>query len=104
MNTTPRRDWNPQNIKQDFPIFQIQQDGKPLTYLDSAATSQKPQIVLDKLNDYLSKYCANAHRGVYKIGAVASEEYEGAREKVRKFINAKSTKEVIFTAGTTESV
>jgi cysteine desulfurase/selenocysteine lyase len=102
--TTNRRDWTAQSVREDFPIFKNELDGKPLTYLDSAATSQKPRVVLDKLNDYFTKYCANAHRGVYRIGAEASEEYEGAREKVARFIHARSAKEIVFTAGTTEGV
>src|SRR5690606_32249651 len=73
-------------------------------YLDSAATSQKPQQVIDALNDYYKWDNANVHRGVHTLGNRATDHYEGAREKVRKFINAKSTQEIIFMRGTTTAL
>lgn len=87
--------------KNDFPIFKKHPD---LVYLDSAATSLKPQVVLDKLHEYYTDYGANIHRGIYKIAEKATYEYELAREKVAKFINADSPNEVIFTSGTTNSL
>ena len=95
---------NVSKIKKDFPIFERKIHGKPLCYLDSAATSQKPKQVIDTISDYYSNYNANVHRAIYELGEDATREYEGAREKVARFINAKSSSEVIFTRGTTESI
>jgi cysteine desulfurase / selenocysteine lyase len=91
-------------IRKQFPIFEEEVNGHPLVYLDSAATSHKPLAVLDKLSDYYRRYNSNVHRGVHTLGNYATEGYEGAREKVRRFINAKSTQEVIFTRGTTTAL
>jgi cysteine desulfurase / selenocysteine lyase len=91
-------------IRKDFPILSEVINGHPLVYLDSAATSQKPIPVIEKINEYYKKMNANVHRGVHTLGTRATEGYEGAREKVRKFINAKSTKEIIFTRGTTTAI
>ncbi|QHS23145.1 cysteine desulfurase [Virgibacillus sp. MSP4-1] len=91
-------------IRKDFPILNQEINGHPLVYLDSAATSQKPQPVIEKINEYYSMHNSNVHRGVHTLGNRATEGYEGAREKVRKFIHAKSTKEIIFTRGTTTSI
>ncbi|MBP9717678.1 cysteine desulfurase [Candidatus Gracilibacteria bacterium] len=88
-------------FKNDFPIFTQQPQ---LTYLDSAATSLKPQIVIDAMNEYYSSYSGNIHRGLYDISERATAAYEGAREIVRGFINAKSSKEIIFTSGTTMAI
>ena len=77
---------------------------KPLVYLDSAATSQKPIPVIEAIDHYYRQYNSNVHRGVHTLGTRATDGYEGAREKVRKFINASSTEEVIFTRGTTTSI
>ncbi len=88
-------------IKKDFPIF----DSNPeLVYLDSTATSLKPKVVINKINEYYSKYSANIFRGVYRISEKATEEYEETREIVAKFIGAKSPREVVFTRNTTESI
>lgn len=92
---------NIHKIKEDFPIFKKQPD---LIYLDSTATSLKPQLVIDRLNDYYSNYSANIFRGVYDISEKATAEYEETREVVRKFINAPHLKEVIFTRNATESI
>ena len=78
--------------------------GHPLVYLDSAATSQKPKQVIEALSNYYNLDNSNVHRGVHTLGNRATDYYEGAREKVRKFINASSTQEVIFTRGTTTSL
>lgn len=91
-------------IRKHFPILDQEINGHPLVYLDSAATSQKPRQVIEALNDYYTFDNANVHRGVHTLGNRATDHYEGAREKVRKFINAKSTQEVIFTRGTTTAL
>lgn len=88
----------------DFPILKTEVRGKPLVYLDNAATSQKPQAVLDALDAYWTETNANIHRGVHYLSQKATHEYDEAREKVRMFLNAADTREVIFTKGCTESV
>lgn len=92
---------NVNKIKQDFPIFQ---NNKGLVYLDNAATSQKPQAVLDSIAHYYSFDNANVHRGIYELSERASLKYEQARKSVAKFIGAESDREIIFTKGTTESL
>ncbi|ALX47174.1 cysteine desulfurase [Lentibacillus amyloliquefaciens] len=91
-------------IREQFPILQQEINGHPLVYLDSSATSQKPVSVIEAVNAYYRENNSNVHRGVHTLGSRATDQYEGAREKVRKFINAKSTAEVIFTRGTTTSI
>jgi cysteine desulfurase / selenocysteine lyase len=91
-------------IRKQFPILDQEVNGHPLVYLDSAATSQKPISVIEAINDYYRGYNSNVHRGVHTLGTRATDGYEGAREKVRKFINAVSTQEVIFTRGTTTAI
>jgi cysteine desulfurase/selenocysteine lyase len=93
-----------QAIRQQFPILQQEVNGHPLVYLDSSATSQKPQAVIDAVENYYRHDNSNVHRGVHTLGTRATEKYEGAREKVRRFINAASTQEVIFTRGTTTAI
>lgn len=95
---------NVYEIRKQFPILDQQVNGKQLVYLDSAATSQKPISVIDALDDYYRRYNSNVHRGVHTLGTMATDGYEGAREKVRKFINASSTEEIIFTRGTTTAI
>ena len=95
---------NAREIRQMFPILGQEVNGKPLVYLDSSATSQKPVPVIEALDKYYREYNSNVHRGVHTLGTRATDGYEGAREKVRKFINAKSTEEVIFTRGTTTAL
>lgn len=90
--------------KKDFPIFEQTVNDHPLVYLDSAATSQKPFQVIEALENYYKTYNSNVHRGVHTLGTKATDAYEGAREKVRRFIHAKSTKEIIFTRGTTTAI
>ena len=87
-------------IKSDFPIF----EGSDLVYLDNAATTQKPQSVLDSINSSYTESNANVHRALYSLGAKATEKYEGARKKISAFIGANSSKEIIFTSGATESL
>ncbi|MDF2857817.1 MAG: cysteine desulfurase [Neobacillus sp.] len=95
---------NIQDIRRDFPIINQEVNGHPLVYLDSSATSQKPIQVIETLEKYYKEINSNVHRGVHTLGTRATDAYEGAREKVRKFINAKSTQEIIFTRGTTTSL
>ncbi|PJY99368.1 cysteine desulfurase [Bacillus vallismortis] len=92
------------DIREQFPILHQQVNGHDLVYLDSAATSQKPRAVIETLDKYYNHYNSNVHRGVHTLGTRATDGYEGAREKVRKFINAKSMAEIIFTKGTTTSL
>jgi cysteine desulfurase / selenocysteine lyase len=97
--------WDVNTIRAEFPILhQMHHDQMPLIYLDNAASSQKPRLVIDALADYYRRYNANVHRGVHKLSEAATEAYEGARIKIKKFINAGSKREVIFTRGTTESI
>ncbi len=95
---------NVEKIREDFPILSRTVRGKPLVYLDSAATSQKPQAVIDSVSDFYSRYNANVHRAIYELGEEATRAYEGAREKVAQFIHARSPNEVAFTKSTTESI
>jgi cysteine desulfurase/selenocysteine lyase len=92
------------DIRKDFPLINQIIDGKPLVYLDSAATTQKPQVVIDSLSEYYSKYNANIHRGIYQIAEKATSEFEAVRDRVTSFINAEDRAEIIFTKGTTESI
>ena len=91
-------------IRKDFPILSEKVHNKPLVYFDNAATSQKPRIVIDTIAEYYSRFNSNIHRGVHYLSNFATEANERARETVRKFINASSTEEIIFTRGTTESI
>jgi cysteine desulfurase/selenocysteine lyase len=91
-------------VRKQFPILDQEVNGHPLVYLDSAATSQKPVKVIEALEEYYRGYNSNVHRGVHTLGTKATDKYEGAREKVRKFINASSAEEVIFTRGTTTAL
>lgn len=91
-------------IRADFPILHQEVRGRPLVYLDSAATTQKPQAVIDALVRYYTHDNANVHRGVHALSERATQAYEGARERVRRFINARETKEIIFVRGCTEAV
>ena len=91
-------------IRKDFPILERKVYGKPLVYLDNAATSQKPRQVIDALVDYYENYNANIHRAVHCLGEEATAAYEEARAKVAKFINAPSPESVIFTRNTTEAI
>lgn len=95
---------NAKELKKYFPILDQEVNGHPLVYLDSAATSQKPVQVIEALNHYYRYSNSNVHRGVHTLGNRATDLYEGAREKVRKFINAASTKEIVFLRGTTTAL
>lgn len=91
-------------IRADFPILHQEVRGRPLVYLDSAATTQKPQAVIDALVRYYTHDNANVHRGVHALSERATLAYEGARERVRRFLNARETKEIIFVRGCTEAI
>ncbi len=95
---------NVPEIKKDFPILQRKVRDKPLTYLDSTATSQKPQAVIDAITDFYTRYNANVHRAIYELGEEATRAYEGARERIAEFIGAKDPMEIAYTKSTTESL
>jgi cysteine desulfurase / selenocysteine lyase len=91
-------------VRQDFPVLSQQVHGKPLAYLDNAASAQRPVQVIEAVAEYYRRDHANVHRGVHTLSQRATDAFEGAREKVRRFINAASTREIIFTRGTTEAI
>jgi cysteine desulfurase / selenocysteine lyase len=93
-----------QAVRRDFPILSSVVNGHPLVYLDSAASSQRPRAVLEAIEDYETHSHANVHRGVHALSQAATQAFEGARERVRRFINARSMREVIFVRGTTEGI
>jgi cysteine desulfurase / selenocysteine lyase len=93
-----------QQIRRDFPILEREVNGKRLVYLDNAATSQKPRRVLDALTDYYENHNANIHRGVHRLAEEATAAYEGAREKVARFLGARDPSGLVFTRGTTEAI
>jgi cysteine desulfurase/selenocysteine lyase len=93
-----------EDIRKDFPILDQKIHGRPLVYLDNAATSQTPQVVIDAIIDYYQNYNANIHRGVHTLSQIATDKYEEARIKVQKHFNANKPYEIIFTSGTTQSI
>ena len=93
-----------EKIRKDFPILNTMVHGKPLCYLDNAATTQKPQAVIDSLVEYYTSMNSNIHRGVHYLSEVSTKAFEDSRIKIKNFINASSEKEIIFTRGTTESI
>jgi cysteine desulfurase/selenocysteine lyase len=93
-----------ERVRADFPILEQQINGHPLVYLDNAATTQKPQSVIDKISEYYCKDNANIHRGVHTLSQRGTEAYESARRTVQRFLNAPSADEIIFTRGTTEAI
>jgi cysteine desulfurase/selenocysteine lyase len=106
INTIPevKRKFDVEEIRKDFPILKRMVNDKPLVYLDNAATSQKPQQVIDALNQYYTFDNANIHRGLYFLSELATDQYETARLKVKEFINALSASEIIFVRGATEAI
>ena len=96
--------YNINKVREDFPILQREVYGKPLVYLDNAATTQKPLCVLDAMREEYLNVNANVHRGVHYLSQQATDLHEAAREKVRQFINARKTEEIVFTRGTTEAI
>ena len=93
-----------EKIREDFPILHQEINGKPLVYLDNAATTQKPKSVIDTIEKYYSEYNSNIHRGVHTLSENATDAYESVRLKIKKFINANSTKEIVFVRGATEAI
>src|SRR5579859_4021588 len=93
-----------ERVRKDFPILERRINGRPLVYLDSGSSSQRPRAVLRAVEEYETNTHANIHRGVHALSQAATEAFEGARERVRRFINARSTKEIIFVRGTTEAI
>jgi cysteine desulfurase/selenocysteine lyase len=102
--SAPGTDLDVGAFRRDFPILDQQVNGKPLVYLDSAASSQRPRAVIDAISGYYEHDHANVHRGVHTLSQRATDAFEGARDVVRRFINARDTKEIIFVRGTTEAV
>jgi len=96
--------WNVERIRADFPVLHQTVNGKPLVYLDNGASSQVPQVVIDRGSKYLEQEHSNIHRGVHYLSQRATTAYEGAREKVKRFINARESRECIFVRGATEGV
>lgn len=103
MNDT-NKSYDVERVRRDFPILGRSVNGKPLVYLDSAASSQRPTSVLRAMEQYETHSHANVHRGVHTLSQEATDAFEGARDRVRRFINARSTKEIVFVRGTTEAI
>jgi cysteine desulfurase / selenocysteine lyase len=101
---TPAVPWDVERIRKDFPILHQELHGKPLVYLDNAATAQKPQAVIDAVAGYYATDNANVHRGVHRLSERATEAYEGARSRIQRFLNAAHTREIIFVRGATEGI
>ncbi|MBI1807020.1 MAG: cysteine desulfurase [Ignavibacteria bacterium] len=101
---TIEKSFDVDRIRTEFPILKQRVNGKPLAYLDNAATSQKPQVVIDAMNRYYLEENSNIHRGVHFLSDKATQSYEAARKKIQRFINAASHKEIIFVRGTTEAI
>ncbi|MHB8399350.1 MAG: aminotransferase class V-fold PLP-dependent enzyme, partial [Candidatus Limnocylindrales bacterium] len=102
--TDPRGPLNPYALRAEFPILATTVHGKPLVYLDSASTSQKPRVVIDALTGFYEGYNANVHRGIYEIGERSTAAYEAARASVARFINAPDSHEIVFTRNATEAI
>src|SRR5437773_1648541 len=96
--------WDVERIRADFPVLRQRVNGKPLVYLDNAASSQVPQVVIDRGSVYLEQEHSNIHRGVHYLSQKATTAYEGSREKVKRFINARDVRECIFVRGATEGI
>src|SRR4029079_16978267 len=91
-------------VRHDFPILQQRVYGKPLVYLDNAATTQKPQAVIDRVARYYGEENANVHRGVHRLSDLATQVYEESRATVARFLNAREPREIVFVRGTTEAI
>ena len=91
-------------VRADFPILDSQVRGKPLVFLDTAASAQKPQVVIDTISEFYEAHYANIHRGVYQLSAEATQRYEGARDTVQKFIGAADRREIVFVRNATEAI
>ena len=104
LRSRPQAAFDVERIRADFPILKLKFDGKPLVYLDNAASSQMPQAVIDRLVRYQSAQHANIHRAVHTLSEIATAAYEDARRKLQRFINAREEREVVFTSGTTDAI
>jgi len=104
LTSEPAKAIDPHVLRADFPILQTRVHGKPLVYLDSASTSQKPRVVIDAVDTFYREYNANVHRGIYEIGERSTAAYETARAQVAKFIGASDAHEVVFTRNATEAI
>ena len=104
LTSEPAKAIDPHTLRGDFPILQTTVHGKPLVYLDSASTSQKPQVVIDAVDAFYREYNANVHRGIYEIGERSTAAYEKARAQVARFIGASDAHEVVFTRNATEAI
>jgi len=100
----PTIGFDPSRVREEFPILATRVNGKPLVYLDNAATTQKPRAVIDALARYYAAENANIHRGVHHLSQIATDAYEGSREKVARFLNAASSREIVFVRGATEGI
>lgn len=97
-------EWDAHKVRADFPILATEMNGAPLVYLDNASTSQKPQVVIDRMIQFYADENSNVHRGIYTLAEVATEAYEAVRQQIRQFLHAGSVKEIIFTKGATEGI
>src|SRR5919201_1743725 len=104
VQASPARKLDARTLRADFPIFEQRFHGKPLGFLDSAASAQKPRQMLDAMTRFYETSYANVHRGVYALAERATEGFEGAREKVARFVNAPSSREIVFTRNATEAL
>lgn len=104
VTTQAASSFDAERVRGDFPALHQEVHGQPLVYLDSAATTLKPQVVIDAVDEVYARDCANIHRAVHLLSQRATARFEGAREKVRAFLNARKTSEIVFTRGTTESI
>lgn len=102
--STPTDSWDVERVRRDFPVLGQQVHGYPLAYLDNAATTQKPRAVLEGLDHYYRHDNSNVHRGVHALAERATRDFEAARESVRRFVNARSSREIVFLRGTTEAI
>src|SRR5439155_12856561 len=97
-------DWDVERVRRDFPALHQEVHGKPLVYLDNAATSQKPQVVIDALTAYYARDNANVHRGVHLLSERATDAYESARDRIQRHLNAASRREIVFVRQATEAI
>jgi cysteine desulfurase/selenocysteine lyase len=104
VSTTPAALWDVERVRKDFPILHQEAHGRPLVYLDNAATAQKPQVVIDAIAAYYAGDNANVHRGVHYLSERATEAYEGARTRIQRFLNAANPREIVFVRSTTEGI
>src|SRR4030095_8753170 len=101
---SPSASFDVMRVREDFSILQRRVHGKPLVYLDNAATTQKPQTVIDRIVRYFREENANIHRGVHALSVEATDAYDAARERVRRFLNAAEAREIVFVRGATEAI